>query len=113
MQVLNQEILINPELSHACFIVILFFSVKSDCIRVMGAQPSLLCYVHTFLARPDIVANENCHLIGRDDENILSSCIDQSNDTLHLIRYMHTKQQRWRCTHHKNTITLHLKKNLQ
>ena len=41
-------------------------------------------------------ANEYCHfdLIGRDDENILSSYIDQSDDTIHLLRYMHTKQQR-------------------
>ena len=61
------------------------FSVKSDCIRVMGARPSLLWYGHTILARPDIGANAYCHLIGRDDENILSSCIDQSNDTLHLL----------------------------
>ena len=36
-----------------------------------------------------------CQLIGRDDENIQSSCVDQSDDTIHLLRYMHTKQQRW------------------
>ena len=42
-----------------------------------------------------IGANAYCHLIGRDDENILSSCIDQSDDTIHLLRYMHTKQQRF------------------
>ena len=39
--------------------------------------------------------NAYCHLISRDDENILSSCIDQSDDIIHLLRYMHTKQQRW------------------
>ena len=38
-----------------------------------------------------IGANAYCHLIGRDDENIRSSCIDQSDDTTHLLRYMHTK----------------------
>ena len=75
------------------FIVILFFSVKSGFICVMGARPSLLCYVHTILARPDIGANAYCHLIGRDDENILSSCINQSDDTIHLLRYLHTKTQ--------------------
>ena len=32
-----------------------------------------------------------CHLIGRDDENILSSCIDQSDDTIHLLRYLHNR----------------------
>ena len=75
--------------------------MKSDCIRVMGARPSLLRYLHTILAKPDIRVNAYRHLIGRDDEDILSSCIDQSDDTIHL-------QQRWRCTHHMNTITLHL-----
>ena len=73
--------------------------MKSDFIRVMGAWPSFLCYVHTILARPDIGANAYYHLIGRDDENILSSCIDQSDDTIHLLRYLHTKQQRWPCNH--------------
>ena len=38
-----------------------------------------------------IGVNAYCHLIGRDDENILPSCIDQSDDTIHLLRYMHTK----------------------
>ena len=32
-----------------------------------------------------IGANAYCHLIGRGDENILSSCIDQSDDTIHLL----------------------------
>ena len=59
--------------------------MKSDFIRVMRARPSLLCYYHTILARADIGANAYCHLIGRDDENILSSCIDQSDDTIHLL----------------------------
>ena len=34
-----------------------------------------------------------CNLIGGDEENILSSCIDQSDDTKHLLRYRHTKHQ--------------------
>ena len=42
-----------------------------------------------------IGANAYCHLISRDDENILSSYIDQSDDTINLLQYMHTKQQRW------------------
>ena len=61
------------------------FSVKSDYIRVIGARPSSLCYLHAMLSRPDIRANAYCHLIGRDDEIILSSCIDQSDDTIHLL----------------------------
>ena len=40
-----------------------------------------------------IGANAYCHMIGRDDENVLSSFIDQSDDTLHLLRYRQTKQQ--------------------
>ena len=44
--------------------------MKSDFSLVMRARPSLLCYVHTILARPDIGANAYCHLIGRDDENM-------------------------------------------
>ena len=32
-----------------------------------------------------IGANAYCHLIGRDDENILSSCIDRSVDSIHLL----------------------------
>ena len=72
-------------LPHSRFYCHFVFSVKSDCIRVMGARSSLLCYLHTILARPDIRANAYCHLIGRDDENIQSSCIDQSDDTIHLL----------------------------
>ena len=97
-------------LPHSRFYRHFVFSVKSDFSRVMDARPSLLCYVHTILARPDIGANAYCHLIGRDDENILSSCINQSDDTLHLLRYLHTKQQRWPCTHHTAKIRLHRKK---
>ena len=78
-------------LPHSQFYCNFVFSVKSDCICVMGARPSLLC-VCTYMA-----ANAYCHLIGRDEENILSSCIDQSNDTIHLLRFMHTNQQRWPC----------------
>ena len=48
---------------------------------------------NTILARPDIGANAHCHLIGRDDENILSSCIDQSDDTIHLLRYLHNRRE--------------------
>ena len=48
----------------------------------MGARPSLLCYVHTSEHSRE---NAYCHLIGRDDENILSSCIDQSDGTLYLL----------------------------
>ena len=59
----------------------------------MHGHLCLFC-VYTILARPDIGANAYCHLIGRDDENILSSCITQSDDTIHLLRYLHTKQQR-------------------
>ena len=58
--------------------------MKSDFSRVMGAPPSLFCYVHTILARLDIGANAYCHLIGRDDENILSSCTDQSDGSLDI-----------------------------
>ena len=50
-----------------------------------------------------------CHLIGRDDEKILSSCIDQSDDTIHLLLFMHKNQQRWPCirlhTSHKYNHT--------
>ena len=67
--------------------------MKFDFSRVMRARPSLLCYVHTILARPDIGANAYCHLIGRDDENILSSCIDQSDDTIHLLRYLRNRRE--------------------
>ena len=80
-------------LPHSRFYCHFVFSVKSDFSRVMGARPSLLCYVHTILARPDIGANAYCHLIGRDDENILSACIDQSNDTIYLLRYLHTNNK--------------------
>ena len=48
--------------------------MKSDCIRVMVAWPSLLCYVQTSEHSRE---HAYCHLIGPDDENILSSCIDQ------------------------------------
>ena len=76
----------------------------SDCIRVMGARPSLLCYVHTSEHSHE---NAYCHLIGRDDENILSSCIDQSDDSKHLLRCLLRKQQRRPCTHHrKNKMTI-------
>ena len=71
-------------LSNSRFYCHFVFSVKSDCILVIGARPSSLCYIHTMLSRPDIRANAYCHLIGRDDENILS-CIDQSDDTIRLL----------------------------
>ena len=48
--------------------------MKSDSRRVMRARPSLFCYVHTILARPDIGANAYCHLIGRDDEMMKTFC---------------------------------------
>ena len=98
-----------PDSRFNCHFV---FSLKSDFIRVMGARPSLLCYVHTILARPDIGANAYCHLIGRDDENILSVCIDQSDDTIYLLRYLHTKQQRWLRTHHTDKIRFHRKNKM-
>ena len=63
--------------------------MKSDYIRVMGARPSLLCYVHTSEHSRE---NAFCHLIDRDYESILISCNDQSNGTLHLLLYMYTKQ---------------------
>ena len=40
-----------------------------------------------------IGANASCHLICLDDENILSSCIDQSDDIMHLLQYMPKKYQ--------------------
>ena len=80
-------------LPHSRFYCHFVFSVKTDFRRVMRARPSLLCYVHTILARPDIGANAYCHLIGRDDENILSSCINQSDDTIHLLRYLHNRRE--------------------
>ena len=99
-------------LPHSRFYCHFVFSVRSDFSRVMGARPSLLCYVHTILARPDIGANVYCHLIGRDDENILSACIDQSDDNIYLLRYLHTKQQRWLCTHHTAKIRFHRKNKM-
>ena len=72
-------------LPHSRFYCHFVFSVKSDFSRVMRARPSFLFCVHTILARPDIGANAYCHLIGRDDENILSACIDQSDDTIYLL----------------------------
>ena len=80
-------------LPHSRFYCDFVFSVKTDFRRVMRARPSLLCYVHTILARPDIGANAYCHLIGRDDENILSSCINQSDDTIYLLRYLHNRRE--------------------
>ena len=53
-----------------------------------------------------IGVNVYCHLIDRDDENILSSYTDQSDDTINLLRYMHTNQQRSGCIRHSNPITL-------
>ena len=99
-------------LPHSRFYCHFVFSVKSYFSRVMRARPSLLCYVHTILARPDIRANAYCHLIGRDDENILSSYIDQSDDTIHLLRYLHTTQQRWPCMHHTAKIRFHRKNKM-
>ena len=68
--------------------------MNCDCISVMGATGYFAIFV---VLGTYIGANTYCHLIGRDDENILSSCIDQSDDTIHLLRYMHSKQQRWPC----------------
>ena len=99
-------------LPHSRFYCHFVFSVISDFSRVTGARPSLLCYVHTILASPDIGANAYCHLIGRDDENILSACIDQSDDTIYLLRYLHTKQQRWPCTRHTAKIRYHRKNKM-
>ena len=65
--------------------------MKSDLIGVMDASKCLAFFV---VLCTYIGANVYCHLIGRDDVNILSSCIDQSDDTIHLLRYMHTNQQR-------------------
>ena len=76
-------------LPHSRFYCHFVFSVKSDNIRVMVAWPSLLCYIHTSEHSHEYAY---CNLIDRDDENTLSSCIDQSDDTIHLLRYLHTKQ---------------------
>ena len=62
--------------------------MKSDCIRVMGATGYMAIFVVLCTYKG---ANAYCQLIGRDDENILSSCIDQSDDTIHLLRLMHIK----------------------
>ena len=80
-------------LPHSRFYCHFDFSVKSDCSRVMRARPSLLFCVYTILARPDVGANAYCHLIGRDDENILSSCINQSDDTIHLLRNLRNRRE--------------------
>ena len=72
-------------LPHSWFYCHFVFSMKSDgCNRMF----SLLCCV-MYIHQSECVLS----LIGRDDENILSSCVDQSDDTIHLLRYIHTKQQ--------------------
>ena len=65
--------------------------MKSDCIAVTDTTGCLAFFV---LLCTYIGENVYCHLIGCDDENILSY-IDQSDDTIHLLQYMHTKHQRW------------------
>ena len=73
-------------LPHSQFYCHFVFSMKSDWIGCLVFFVVLCTYNG---------ANAYCHLIGRDGENILSSCIDQSDTTIHLLQYMHTKQQRW------------------
>ena len=78
-------------LPHACFFYCHFvFSMKCDWIAVTDTTRCIAFFV---VLCTYIRGNAYCHLIGRDDENILSSCIDQSDYTIHLLRHMHTKQQ--------------------
>ena len=66
--------------------------MKSDWIAVTETTGCLAFFVVlcTYMG-----AKAYSHLIGQDDENFLSSYNDQSDDTIHLLRYMHTKQQGW------------------
>ena len=74
------------------FLVLLSFcffgEVLLDCCDGYNRMLAFFVLLCTYIG-----ANAYCHLIGRDDENVLSSCIDQSDDTIHLLRYMHKKQQ--------------------
>ena len=76
----------------ATFKVLLFFCFFNefwlDYCDKYNRMFSLLCCV-MYIHQSECVY----HLVGWDDENILSSYIDQSDDTLHLLQYMHTKQQ--------------------
>ena len=82
--------------------------MKCDRIGVMDTTGCIAFFVALCSY---IRVNAYCHLSGGDD-NILSSCIDQSDDTIHLLRYMHTKATKLaKCLffRHSNPITLHLK----
>ena len=79
-------------LPHSWFYCHFVFSMKSDRIAVKDTTGYLADFV---VLCTYIGANGFYHLIGPDDENILSSYIDHSDETIHLLRYMHTKQQRW------------------
>ena len=54
--------------------------MKCDWIAVTDTTRCLVFFV---VLCTYIRANAYCHLIGGDDENILSSFIDQSDDTIH------------------------------
>ena len=72
-------------LSHSRFIPPVF-SVKSDCICVMGAWPSLLLCVHVSEQMYSVI-----WLVNTWWQNYL----DQSNDNTHSLRCMYITQQRW------------------
>ena len=99
---------LTPTLNRLCEtgihnLVLFFLCLHALCMQEANAQVSLYiftdnetdthCFHSTFTVLCTYIG-ANCHLIGGDDGNILASCIDQSDDTIHLLRYMHTKQQR-------------------
>ena len=88
--------------------------MKSDWIAATDTTGCLAFFV---VLCTYIGANAYCHLIGRDDENILSSHIDQSEDTVQSLRYKHIKQQRrlniWLYPSQQSNHTSFKKTNLQ
>ena len=69
----------------------------------IGVTDTIRCLASFVVLCTIIGANAYCHLIGRDDENILSSCIDQLDDIIDLLRYITQSNNDSGCIRHTSS----------